>query len=150
VSAFAADSRAPVYSRAEVVVAADPATVWRVMAAVEEWPQWNPDVREASIKGALAEGTKFTWKAGPGTIRSTIQYVDRPRVLGWTGKTMGIPAIHVYRLQEAGNHTRVVLEESWDGALARLFRGPFQKSLDKAVRNGLEALKAEAERQRSG
>ncbi len=46
---FTADSRAPVYCREEVVVDADPETVWKVMALMEDWPQWNPDVREASI-----------------------------------------------------------------------------------------------------
>lgn len=146
---FAADRQAPVYTREEVVVSADPETVWKVMASIEEWPKWNPDVREARIEGDLSEGTHFKWKAGPGTIRSTLRYVERPYALGWTGKTLGIPAIHLYRLEEAGHQTRVVLEESWSGPLARVFRAYFQKTLDKAVSDGLRALKAEAERQHS-
>jgi hypothetical protein len=149
VNEFAADRQAPVYSREEVVVAADPETVWKLIASIEDWPQWNPDVREASIEGNVTEGTNFKWKAGPGTIRSTLRRVDRPRLLGWTGKTLGIPAIHVYRLEETDHHTRVILEESWAGPLARLFRGYFQKTLDKAVSDGLRALKAGAERQHS-
>ena len=72
--------------------------------------------------------------------------VDRPRLVGWTGKTMGIPAIQIYRLEETGDQTRVVLEESWDGVLSRLFRKYFQTTLDKAVTGGLRALKSEAER----
>jgi hypothetical protein len=39
-----------------------------------------------------------------------------------------------------------LLEESWDGPLARLFRRYFQKTLDRAVSDGLRALKVEAER----
>ena len=53
-SEFRADSQAAVYSREEVVVAADPETVWKVMASIEDWPQWNPDVREASVEGDVA------------------------------------------------------------------------------------------------
>jgi hypothetical protein len=58
---------------------------------------------------------------------------------------MGIPAIHVYRLEESNGHTKVVLEESWDGVLARVRRKSLQNTLDKAVRGGLRALKMEAE-----
>lgn len=146
---FAADSHAPVYTSSEVVVAADAETVWRVVTSIADWPEWNPDVREASIEGGVAEGVNFKWKAGPGTIRSTIRRVDRPHMIGWTGKTLGIPAIHVYRIEQTGDGTRVVLEESFDGALARLFRGYLQRTLDKAVTDGLRALKVEAERQQA-
>ena len=144
-SEFAADKEAPVYSREEVVVKAPPETVWDVISKIDEWPRWNADIKEARIEGDLAPGTSFTWKAGPGTIRSTLREVDRPHVLGWTGRTMGIPAIHVYRLEQADGQTRVVLEESWNGVLSRLLRKPFQKTLDKAVRDGLRAVKTEAE-----
>jgi Polyketide cyclase / dehydrase and lipid transport len=81
-SRFAADNRISVCSREEVVVAADRETAWNVIASIEEWPKWNPDVRAASIDGDLTEGTNFKWKAGPGTIQSTLRQVDRPRVLG--------------------------------------------------------------------
>jgi hypothetical protein len=37
-------------------------------------------------------------------------------------------------------------EESFFGRLARLLRGPLQKTLDKSFADGLERLKREAER----
>jgi uncharacterized protein YndB with AHSA1/START domain len=89
VSEFAADKEAPVCSREEVVVTAPPETVWDVISKIDEWPRWNADIKEARIEGDLAPRTSFTWKAGPGTIRSTLREVDRPHVLGWTGRTMG-------------------------------------------------------------
>lgn len=88
-SEFAADKEAPVCSREEVVVTAPPETVWDVISKIDEWPRWNADIKEARIEGDLAPRTSFTWKAGPGTIRSTLREVDRPHVLGWTGRTMG-------------------------------------------------------------
>jgi carbon monoxide dehydrogenase subunit G len=141
-----ADRQAAVFSREEVEVSATPEEIWEIMSDIEKWPQWNPDVKAATIEGELVEGTDFRWKAGPGTIHSTLRTVERPRVLAWTGKTMGIPAIHVYKLEPAGSGTRLVLEESWDGLLSKVFRSYMQKTLDKAVRDGVQALKTEAEK----
>ncbi len=145
-SSFAANNDAPVFSAGHIDIDADADVVWDVMTSVEAWPTWNPDVKEAVVHGPIAEGVRFEWKVGPGRIRSVFRRVDRPNVLGWTGKTLGIPAVHVYRLETLGDTTRVVLEESWDGLLARVFRGTLQKTLDRAVATGLTALKSEAER----
>ncbi len=35
---------------------ASPATVWRVWSDVNHWPQWNPDMNESRIDGALKLG----------------------------------------------------------------------------------------------
>lgn len=144
-SSFAADPAAPVFSTARVTIAADADAVWDVLADVSGWPQWNPAVKSARIPGGIDEGTPFEWKAGPGTIRSVFRVVERPRLLGWTGRTLGIPARHVYRLEPDGTRTTVVTEESWDGLLAHLFKKTLRKTLDAAIREGLDALKAEAE-----
>lgn len=96
-----ADQKAPVYGTGEVEVAADPETVWSVLADIQGWPSWNPDITAVTVRGPVQPGTTFSWKSGPGTITSTFQLVDRPTELAWTGKTLGIPAIHVYRLRPA-------------------------------------------------
>ena len=101
------------------------------------------------LQGAIAEGSQFRWKAGPGTITSTIQRVDPLRLIAWTGKTLGIDAIHEYRLEARDGKTLVQTEESYEGLVARLFRGPLQKTLDSALEEGLGYLKAEAERRTS-
>ncbi len=145
--AFSADPDAPVFVSGSIDVAAPVEVVWRVLTAVEQWPEWNPDVRGAAVNGALAEGTTFQWKAGPGTIKSTFQAVEPMQLLGWTGKTLGIPAVHAYRLRWRDGVTTVTTEESWDGRVARLFRSSFQRTLRKAIDTGLDALKREAERQ---
>lgn len=137
---------APVLARAEAEIAADPDTVWEVLTAFEDWPSWNPDVSSVSLEGDIAEGTAFRWKAGRVTINSTLRQVERPRTLAWTGKTTGIDAVHVWRLEPRDGGTLVRTEESWKGLLVRLLRGPMRKSLQKAVDGGLQHLKAEAER----
>jgi uncharacterized protein YndB with AHSA1/START domain len=140
------NERAPVAAAGEIEVAADPEVVWDVMAAIDRWPSWNPDVTRASLDGELAEGTRFRWKAGPGTITSTLRRVERPRLLAWTGKTLGVDAIQVWRLEARGANTFVRTEESWEGLMARILRGPMQKMLQDAIDAGLRHLKAEAER----
>ena len=137
---------APAIASAEVEVDADPETVWEVLTSIDEWPSWNPDVRSASLEDGLTEGSRFRWKAGPGTITSTFQRIERPRLIGWTGTTFGVKAVHVHRLEARGDGTAVSSEESWEGVPVRIFRGRMQRTLDEAVRTGLDNLKAEAER----
>jgi hypothetical protein len=140
------NERAPVIASGEIEVAADASTIWEVMTSIDHWPEWNADVLSASLQGELAPGSKFIWKAGQMTITSTISQVDRPRILAWTGKTIGIKAIHVWRLVERGEQVLVKTEESWDGLLPRLLRGPMQKMLKRSIDSGLLHLKVEAER----
>jgi uncharacterized protein YndB with AHSA1/START domain len=137
---------APVVAAVELEIAAPVETVWDVLTAVERWPTWNPDVKTVSLEGSVAEGSVFRWKAGPGTITSTIQRVDRPRLIAWTGKTFGIDATHVWRLEQRHGKTLVRTEESYQGLVASILRRPLRKALETALTNGLRSLKAEAER----
>jgi hypothetical protein len=148
-----ADTHAPVVATGDIEVAADPETVWEVMADIQRWPSWNADITAATVHGPLQPGTRFSWKSGPGTIRSTLQVVERPAELAWTGRTMGIPAVHVYRLHASDQrpgHTVVRTEESWGGLLPRLFRRWSTRTLQTAIDTGLARLKAEAERRAAG
>lgn len=147
--ALAANRNAPAFSEGRIEVDASPEQLWDLLADLERWPSWNPDVRSITVEGPIAEGTVFRWKAGPGTIRSTLRRVERPSALGWTGRTFGIDAIHVWRFEPQGATTLVAMEESFDGLVARLFRGRLQKQLDDSTKSGLANLKASAERRRT-
>jgi len=140
------DRSAPAIAASEAEIEADPQTVWEVLTAFESWPSWNPDVSSVSLEGAVEGGTEFRWKAGRATIVSTIRRVEPPRLIGWTGKTTGIDAVHVWRLEPRDGGTLVTTEESWEGLLVRVLRGPLRRRLQKAVDGGLVHLKAEAER----
>jgi len=137
---------ATVVASSEAEVSASPDLVWDVLTLIEQWPSWNPDVKWVSMDGRLAEGTEFRWKSGPATITSTLQSVEAPARIAWTGTTLGIEAMHVYALEARDGMTRVRTEESYDGLLARIFRGRLQKTLEGSLESGLEHLKAEAER----
>lgn len=140
------DRKAPVQASARTRIAAPPELVWSVLADIAAWPQWNRDVARAQLRGALAAGTRFDWKAGGLPIRSVLLAVERPGTLAWSGTTLGIKAVHVSRFVGEGEGTEAVTEESFDGLLPRLFRGPMNRTLEKSISSGLEALKEECER----
>ncbi|HLM36203.1 MAG TPA: SRPBCC family protein [Gaiellaceae bacterium] len=140
------DQKAPVKSGTEVEIEASPEVVWDVLTTFEAWPSWNPDVKSMDFQGGLAPGSEFRWRAGPSRLVSTLQRVEAPRAIEWTGRTTSIKALHIWRLEPRNGNTLVRSEESFDGLLARLLRGPLQKTLDKSLEKGLQHLKAEAER----
>jgi hypothetical protein len=140
------DEQAPVVGASEIEIAAAPEVVWEVLTEFEQWPSWNPDVKSMSMDGPVAEGSVFRWKAGPGAITSTIRWVEPPRVIAWTGRTLGIRAIHFWSLEARDGTTLVRTEESYDGVVARLLRRPLRKALQRGLEDGLRYLKAEAER----
>jgi hypothetical protein len=140
------NQQAPIIGANEIEIAAAPEVVWEVLAGFERWPSWNPDVKSMSVQGPIAEGSVFRWKAGPGAITSTIRRVEPPRLIAWTGETFGIKAIHFWYFEARNGRTFVRTEESYDGLVARLFRRPLQKTLDRALADGTRYLKAEAER----
>jgi uncharacterized protein YndB with AHSA1/START domain len=76
----------------ELQIAADPQTVFAVISTLDQWPSWNPDVKSVSVQGPVQPGTVFRRKAGPSSLTSTLQVVDPPREIAWTGTTMGIKA----------------------------------------------------------
>jgi hypothetical protein len=137
---------APVAGAARIETTAGRQVVWEVLTRIDEWPRWNPDVESAAIEGDLAEGSRFRWNVGSRTIVSTIRQVEPPAAIAWTGKTPGLRAIHVYRLETRGNGTLVSSEESWEGVVARVFRVRMQRTLERAMDVSLRHLKAEAER----
>ena len=136
---------APVVGRSEVEIAAAPESVWEVLTSFEHWPSWLRDVKSMSMQGPVAVGSVFKWKAGPGTITSTIQRVERPRLIAWTGRTFGIRAIHFWSLEareavrssEPRNRTRVSSAASFA-----------DRSRRRSSRARLRALRPKAEVER--
>jgi hypothetical protein len=107
-----ADRSAPVYASSRAEIAAAPETVWEVVSAIDEWPRWNPDIKDASLGGELAPGSMFRWRSGPGTIRSTLPVVDPPREISWTGVSLGIKAIDVWRIEPSDGRSAASAELS--------------------------------------
>jgi carbon monoxide dehydrogenase subunit G len=144
------DRSAPVVASSEIEVAAPPEVAWDVLADLDAWPAWNPDVQSMSIEGPVSPGARFKWRSGPLKITSTLRSVERPNLIGWTGKAPGIDAVHVWRFEPRDGGTLVRTEESWAGLLPRLFGGRLRKTLQDSLDAALPHLKAEAERRSPG
>jgi hypothetical protein len=143
------DRAAPATFSGEIRIDADPQAVFDVISDIHAWPSWIRDVRSVTIREPVQPGTVFRWKAGPTSLTSTLEVVDRPREIGWTGTTMGIRAVHVFRFEADRGGTIARSEESWDGLLARVLKGYSRKTLEKAITRMLVDLKTETERRSS-
>lgn len=142
----AINEQAPAIALAEAEILAWPEAVWDLIAGIERWPEWNPDVKSAVLDGPLAEGSTFRWKAGPSTITSRLIAVERPHLIAWTGSTLGIRAVHVWRVRSLDGSSAVRSEESWEGVLPSILRGMLRRSLRQSLEAGVAHLKTEAER----
>ena len=145
-----ANRRAPVFSEGEIEVAASPAVLWDTVADFKRWPYWSPGVDSVTLEGPVAQGTVFRWRAGATRLVSTLQIVDRPRSIGWTGRALGVRANHVWRFESRPGGAVAHMEESFDGLVAKLFRSRLQKQLDETTAKGLRALKGTAEQRARG
>lgn len=139
------DDQAPAVTRQERKVTASPDRVFGLLADVTAWPSWQPDVTRVEFSGALAVGSTFRWRARGVTITSTVELLDRPRTIGWTGRAIGTRARHVWFLEPTGDGgTLVRTEESMSGWLPRLLGSMVRKTLDGGVAVTLDALAAAA------
>lgn len=140
------DRSAPATAAGELDIAASPEVVWDVISNIEAWPSWNPDVKTATLEGPLAVGSVFRWRAGGVSLTSTLGAVDPPSELSWTGRAMGIRAIHTFRFEPNDGGTLARSEESWAGLVPTLLRGSSRRTLDRGIGSVLRLLKDEAER----
>jgi uncharacterized protein YndB with AHSA1/START domain len=140
------DRDAPVTAEGEIHIAAPPETVWAVMADLSAWPTWNADVKSMAFDGRLEPGSTFRWKSGSASLVSTLQVVEAPREIGWTGKTMGIHAVHVFHFEPVDGGTSARSAESFRGLIPSVLKTYSHNILRRGIDGILASLKTEAER----
>jgi carbon monoxide dehydrogenase subunit G len=141
-----ADRSAPVYETGQIDIGATPEVVYDTLTDVDSWPQWLPGVKSMTTHGPFAPGTTFEWKAGPGRIKSEVVTANRPDTATWKGRTLGIDAVHTWRMTPSATGTHVETAESFAGLLPKLLPKVMRKPVRQALDEGLPALKTEAER----
>jgi uncharacterized protein YndB with AHSA1/START domain len=140
------DRSAPAVAKGEIEISAPPETVWAVIADLNSWPTWNSDVKSMAFDGRLEPGSTFRWKSGSASLVSTLQVVEEPHEIGWTGETMGIRAVHVFQFEPTGSGTRAHSAESFRGLIPSVFKKFSRHTLQRGIDGILSALKTEAER----
>jgi len=136
---------APAVARREIKIKARPEEVWAIHTDIDGWWKWNADINESKLNGQLIEGATFAWKSRGSDISSTIEVLEPGRCIGWSGRTLGARAVHVWTLEAAGEETLVRTEESMEGWLVSLLRGMMRKRLDQSLNAWLVDLKNEVE-----
>ncbi|UBF28829.1 SRPBCC family protein [Kovacikia minuta CCNUW1] len=137
--------QAPVIAQHQIVVNASSEAIWQVLSDINRWTDWNPNISEATLEGALKPGSIFRWKAGGTAILSTLQEIEPQRRLSWTGQVIGTRAIHTWMLEPQVDSVLVRTEESFEGWLVRLSKRMMQRMLDQSLQEWLECLKQKAE-----
>jgi Activator of Hsp90 ATPase homolog 1-like protein len=97
------------------------------------------------LDDALTVGSVFHWETAGLQITSTVQEVDPPRRIVWSGPAQGITAIHVWEFTPTDHGVLVHTEESWDGEVVRAQTATLQQALDGSLRAWLTNLKHAAE-----
>ena len=140
------NNEAPVRCRKKIAIAASSKKVWETLTNVDHWADWQKDISRAKLSGELKPHSTFVWKSGGATIRSTLHTVEPSKKIAWTGKTLGMFAVHNWTLTEKDGETEVSVEESLEGLIARLLKSAFNKNLENGMQNWLDLLKQECEK----
>lgn len=141
------NQNAPLVGRKEMVIAAPLDTVWALVSELERWPDWQPDVKWIKLEGPLAPGSVFRWNSSGLNFTSTLQEVLPKRRIGWTGKTLGLNAVHNWTFEPIDDtHTRVTTEESIAGILSGIIKLLSANFMAESLESALQKLKTAAER----
>ena len=127
------------------MILASQEAVWQVHTDVNGWSQWQRSIATARTHGPLAVGSTFQWKSGGLAIASTVQALDPPRRISWSGRSLGTDAIHTWILQPQDGGTLVTTDESMAGWLVSLLRLFSPGFLDKSLDAWLHDLKDKTE-----
>ena len=99
-----------------------------------------------AFDGRLEPGSMFRWKSGSASLVSTIQVVDAPGEIGWTGETIGIHAVHIFHFEPRDGGTQARSAESFRGLIPSVLKKYSRNILRRGIDGILGSLKIEAER----
>lgn len=137
---------APVSCNAEIFIPFPIEIVWDVQTNISEWSSWNKDVNHVKVNEPISIGSSFRWKAKGLKIISTIKEIDPQTKLTWTGRMLGIRAIHSWTFEKKEGGVLVRTEESFEGFIVKITPYFFRKMLQKSLQSSLDALYDECNR----
>jgi len=140
------NNNAPVKCSKTITINSNNEKVWEILTAIDNWANWQTDIKNSKLNGELKPTTTFKWKSGGANILSTLQTVEQNKKLGWTGKSLGILAIHTWTFTEQNGKTILTVDESMEGFLAGLLKKTLNKKLEIGMQKWLDLLKQECEK----
>jgi uncharacterized protein YndB with AHSA1/START domain len=105
---------------AETSIDAPPEAVWRVLADVASWAEWDPATDAA--EGVVEKGGQLTFRSSqaPGqALKVSLTAVDEPYLLEWTGGVAkAFTTLRTHRVIPDGDQaSKVEVSEEISGAL---------------------------------
>ncbi|MCA9381890.1 SRPBCC family protein [Candidatus Dojkabacteria bacterium] len=140
------NTNSTLYSKSSLLINSPLSHVWSVQTNIKQWPKWQKNITNVQALDNVSKGSTFKWKASGLAITSKVEEFKEERVIGWSGKSIGMTANHWWYFESEGNSTRVTTEESLNGWLAQIFKIVMPGFLDKSLKDALEKLKVESER----
>lgn len=137
--------------RTEIDIKASPEKVWEVLTDFNNFPQWNPFIRQ--INGDPKVGTKLkihlhTSSGKSRTYRPTVTKVEPNRELRWSGKSF-IPGMfngeRIFSIELKTNHVRFVHREIFTGLGVALAGDRLDKDMYQSFEKMNDAFKEEVE-----
>ena len=143
------DLSAPIVADQSITVDASVTTVWKTISQINKWPEWQLGIKSVKIEGPIFAGQVFEWDNGGTQIVSTIELIQAPTGITWTGSAMGLKAIHVWNITaQPDGRVLVRTAESMRGFPSSLFYS--SSDLQKANSGWLKALKERSEAEMRG
>jgi hypothetical protein len=130
----------------EVIVHADPETIFSLYENIESWPQWDEEVAAVSLPDGLRENAQG-WlqpRSGP---RAKIQVasVTSPLQFSVESQLPGCKMVFDHRIEVIDTGTRVTHGVYFKGATSFVFAKLIGPSLNRGLPLTLQGLKREAE-----
>jgi hypothetical protein len=135
---------APLFSHKDIFIEVPPQIVWNIQTDINNWSKWQPAITASKLGSPLAVGSVFRWRSGGLNVTSTVQVLEPNELIGWTGKSLGAQARHIWRFLAQQNGTLVTTEESMEGWSVRLLKLVIPKFLDNSLDIWLRNLKIQA------
>jgi hypothetical protein len=132
-----------------VIIKANPADIWQVLADVERWPTWTPTVlsvepvtREGFRVGAKYRVTQPKLRPGVYEVTERIPH----EAFTWVQKSAGVTMIAEHRLTAFdGSGTEVELAFATKGLLGALAGSIYSKLIAEYVKTEAKSLKQHCE-----
>lgn len=140
------DKNAPLVAKGEILINAPIEKVWKAHTDIDYWPEWQKDVSSARLVGGLKKGSTIKWRAMGMSISSTIEEVSKNKTIGWSGKSIGMNAVHFWYFEKQGNKTKVKTEESLSGWMPKFIKKLKPNFLDESLKRALAELKNYSEK----
>ena len=141
------DKKAPVVSRASVLIKAPLTTVWKLHTDIDAWAAWIPEITPARKKtpGPLRPGSVFEWSPQNMKVTSTVTSVQRMRCTAWAAPVNGIDGVHLFTFKPVRGGVLATTEESWAGHPVEADIPGNQAALDAGLNDWVNRLKSTAE-----